>query len=135
MNTILQATFRQGKEKVVYTRKAFQYDKGVYLRISGIPLPETYQVHFSNDEHKGVSGAIMASGSDVRIPDAYFQTGEYIYCWIYFAEDFGKNGSSAYTVIIPVDKRPASLDISRASGEIVATLDDEDEHMLVFEYR
>jgi hypothetical protein len=134
MTSILPATFKPGKGNVVYTKKAFQYDKGVYLRVSGIALPEHYQVHFSNSEHDGVSAAVMASGSDIKIPDSYFLTGQYIYCWLYMAEDFGKDGSSAYTIIVPVEKRPAALDVSRETGEIVATLD-EDSHTLIFDYR
>ena len=132
MNSILQASFHPGKSNIVYTRKAHQYDRGVIIRVSGIALPEQYQVHFSNSERGGVSTSILFSGSDIRIPDAYMQTGQYVYVWLYFAETFDKDGSSEYQIIVPVEPRPAVLNVdSSGYGDIVATLD-EDDHTLIF---
>lgn len=132
MNSILQASFHPGKSNVVYTRKAYQYDKGVIIRVSGIALPEQYQVHFSNSECGGVSTSLLFSGSDIRIPDAYMQTGQYVYVWLYFAEAFDKDGSSEYQIIVPVEPRPAVLNVDSSSySDIVATLDEND-HTLIF---
>lgn len=131
---IVYATFKEGSGNVIYTKKQYQHDRGVKLRISGIPLPEKYQVHFSNDEHRGVATALWVSGSDISIPDAYFETGDYIYIWLYMAADGKKlTGSSEYTVIIPIEKRPAILQVNDSSGGLVisAYLDEED-HTLVF---
>ena len=134
MENILYATFKEGKSDVVYTKKTYQHNRGVKLRISGVALPEKYQVHFSNDESKGVTAALWVSGSDIPIPDAYFESGDYIHVWIYFTED-GKNasGMSMYRVIIPIEKRPAILIVSGTSGGMVvdAELDNED-HTLIF---
>lgn len=134
MENIINAVFKEGQSNVVYTKRSSQYDRGVKLRVSGIALPERYQVHFSNDEEHGVTAAIWVSGSDIPIPDAFFENGEYIYVWIYFTE--GTNhavGSSAYRVIIPVEKRPAILTVNNSSGGTVvgAQLDNET-HTLIF---
>ena len=128
MTTILKAVFHGEDEEVVYTRKAYQHDREVILRVSGIALPEEYQAHFSNDEHEGVGIAKSVSGSDILIPNAFFQTGKYVYVWLYFGE-----GISTLMVVIPVEPRPAYVDSSDMSGDIIATLgEDEEEHTLIF---
>lgn len=134
MENIISAVFREGQSNVVYTKRSCQYNKGVKLRISGIALPERYQVHFANDESRGVSTAMWVSGSDVPIPDAYFENGEYIYVWIYFSENTSNTaGASMYRVIIPIEKRPAIMEVSESSGDTVigAVLDNET-HTLIF---
>ena len=133
MGSIVYATFQEGKGNVVYTKKRYQHDRGVKLRISGVALPENYQVHFANDETMGVSAAIWVGGSDIPIPDAYFETGQYIHVWIYFIEDEkSRIGSSGYKVIIPVEKRPAIMEVTGDGGTVISAYLDEDEHMLVF---
>lgn len=138
MSNIVNAVFKEGQNGAVYTKKVYQYDRGVVLRISGVALPENYQVHFSNHSEGGVSGGKIVSGSDVRIPDAYFQTGDYVYIWLYFLNGEDKSGTSVHQVIIPVIQRPAALDttdISGSGGEIVADLGDGDEeHTLIFHW-
>ena len=93
-------------------------------------------MHFSNDETQGVAAALWVSGSDIKIPDAYFETGDYIHVWICFAEDVKEGGTvtSEYTVIIPIEKRPAILRVDSNSGGLVinARLDEED-HTLIFD--
>ena len=54
--------------------------------------------------------------------------------WIYFAED-GKTlkGASEYHVIIPVEKRPAILQVSSDGGGLVINAElDQDDHTLIF---
>lgn len=135
MDNIIYATFKEGKSDVVYTKKTYQYNRGVKLRISGVALPEKYQVHFSNSEDQGVATALWVSGSDISIPDAYFDTGDYIHIWIAFA-DTGENTYSVrsiYKVIIPVEKRPAILRVESGGGLVVnAHMSDTEDHMLVF---
>lgn len=134
MENILYATFKEGQGDVVYTKTTYQHNRGVKLRISGVALPEKYQVHFSNDENFGVATALWVSGSDVSIPDAYFETGNYVHVWIAFAED-GKyaNVQSMYKVVIPVEKRPAILQVDGSGGLVInAHMSDTEDHMLVF---
>lgn len=106
MSNIVTATFRDDKCTTVYTRKVSQFDKGLILRISGVALPETYQVHFSNDPESGVSIAVNTSGSDVTIPEAFLMTGKYVYAWIYTTEGI-LSGTSDRMIVIPVVPRPA----------------------------
>lgn len=134
MDNIIYATFKEGQSDVVYTKKTYQYNRGVKLRISGVALPEKYQVHFSNSEDQGVATALWVSGSDVSIPDAYFDTGNYVHVWIAFAED-GKyaNVRSMYKVIIPVEKRPAILQVDGTGGLVInAHMSETEDHTLVF---
>ena len=130
---IIYATFKEGKSDVVYTKTSYQHNRGVKLRISGIALPEKYQVHFANSEDSGVAASLWVSGSDVSIPDAYFDSGEYIHIWIAFAKD-GKyaNVQSMYKVIIPIEKRPAILQVEGGGGLVINAYLDEEEHTLVF---
>lgn len=131
---VINAVFKEG-DRLVYTKRIHQHDKGVILRISGIALPETYKAQFANDPHDGIGAAKTVSGSDILIPDVYLRTGKYIYVWVYFMRDPASGaGQTEYQIIIPVEPRPEVLDIAGSSGDIVATLDEED-HALVFEYR
>ena len=133
MSKIINATFHEGQCGTLYTKKAYQYDRGVVLRISGIALPEQYEVHFSDKEENGVSAGITVSGSDVPIPDAYFMTGEYIYAWI-FIPDNSRGGSSEYHIVIPITPRPTVVEVVSIGSEVVAHLgDDEEEHTLIFD--
>ncbi len=133
VSRILHAVFGKNSCDTVYTQSAAQYDRGVVLRISGLALPENYEVHFSDRETGGVSAALSASGSDITIPDAYLDTGDYIYAWIYLdnTDTDNNHGYSGYRVIIPVQKRPAILDMASVKKELQADLDDEN-HVLFF---
>lgn len=132
MSKIINATFHEGQCGTLYTKRAYQYDRGVVLRISGIALPEEYEVHFSDREDGGISTSLKVSGSDVPIPNAYFRTGEYVYIWI-FITDGKYSGSSEYHAVIPVTPRPTNIPID-ASTDVVAHLgDDEEEHTLIFD--
>lgn len=134
MENVIYATLREESSDVVYTKRSHQYNRGVKLCVSGVALPEKYQVHFSNNESKGVTAALWVSGNDIPIPDAYFETGDYIHIWIYFVQE-GKSspGMSMYRVIIPIEKRPAILDVIDSSGGTVINANlDEETHTLVF---
>ena len=135
MDNIVNATFKPESGNVVYTKKQYQYNRNTKLRISGIALPEKYQVHFSNGEEQGVAAALWVSGSDISIPDAFFETGDYIHVWICFAEDDKDGGAckSEYKVVIPIERRPAILRVDSNSGGLVinARLDNDD-HTLIF---
>ena len=134
MSSYIYAYFQDTDKTTIYTKTAYQYDRGVKLRLSGIPLPEKYQIHFSNSETEGVATARWVSGSELSIPDAYFETGDYIHVWIYTAQDGTyMTGSSDYHVIIPIEKRPAILRVNDTSGGLVINADlDESDHSLIF---
>lgn len=131
--SIIFAEFFEGSNNVVYTKRSWQYNRGVKLYINGIALPERYQVHFSNSETGGVSVALWVTGNIVDIPDAFFESGEYIHAWVCFAETDGTSSVTNYHIIIPIEKRPSVLRMGANSGELVVNAElDEDNHTLIF---
>lgn len=139
MGNIVSAVFRDGRGNTVYTKDLFQHDHGLILRISGIPLPESYQVHFSNDEKDGISISKTVSGSDVAIPDVFLETGKYVYAWIYLtesSESVEQAGNSEYRIVMPVVQRPAIFHATGGGepGQLAADLDEES-HALYFRWR
>lgn len=89
----------------IKTDPVFQYDYGLVLEISGVVLPEEYEVHFGN---QGGSKAKTATGTlnGVTIPDEYLRSGEDIHAWVYLhtGED---DGETVYHIHIPVIRRQA----------------------------
>lgn len=127
----IEAVFNTGTTKT-YTKTAMQYDKGQILKFIGIKLPETFEVHFSNNKDNGLASTVVGTENYVAIPDAYFETGEYVYAWVYDEHDvtFAKTdykveneilteeqidpvtytkGTTLYEVVIPVIRRPVKI--------------------------
>lgn len=103
MDNIITAVF--GASREVKTNPVWRIDKGMQLRITGLDLPDYYQVHFANTPVQGEAKPVLASSNIVDIPDEYFQTGNDIYAWVYLTPADGV----AYTVrmvTIPVKARP-----------------------------
>lgn len=101
------ATFREGQTKA-YTKSMHQFDKGQWLGFEGIEFPTNTEVHFSNEDHGGISFAVKTRDSIAKIPDVYFATGKYIYAWLYATEKSkATNGSISYhTDDDPTDPAP-----------------------------
>lgn len=130
---VINADFSNGDDQVVYTKKVFQHDRGIYIHVTGLELPEKYQAHFSDDPHSGVSITKVIVGQDILIPDAYLRTGKYVYIWLYTAADETSPdnfGVSTHQIIVPVEPRPDSL--SPFGSSVVVSLD-EDNHALIFD--
>lgn len=126
------ADLSSGKPSV-YTASAHQYDTGQKLIITGVELPETYEVHISNAKTAGMASSYMGNPDGVLIPDAFFLSGEYIYIWIYMtaeehvssgSQDDGNNegtseiedvtintGKTLYEIIVPIIKRAGKLPV------------------------
>jgi len=81
----------------------YQYDYGQILKITGIQLPGTYEVQFSN-EINGVSTTAIGDADGVIIPDAYLQGGNYVYAWLYLHTG-ADDGETEYMITIPVIRR------------------------------
>lgn len=77
-----QITIHLGLGKTGKTGGLFQYDRGQRLIIDGIRLPETYEVHWSNDAYTK-SKTTLGDRSGVDIPDEYLETGREIHLWVY----------------------------------------------------
>lgn len=124
------ASFKEGENKV-YTKAAYQYDKGQMLVITGIALPETFEIHFSNDKEYGIASSYVGSMDGVMIPNAYFLSGDYIYAWVHSVtkipdEDPKKEVTvrqTVYEIVIPIIRRPSQLPTAKpadgTSGYVV----------------
>lgn len=104
MSNIVNAIFDGSRRKAI-TCPLFQYDYGQILKISGIELPASYQVQFSNTEDAGVSKTMLGDADGVQIPDEYLLTGDYIYAFVYLHET-EDDGETEYVIEIPVIRRP-----------------------------
>lgn len=106
MTNIIAASF--GGATVCRTSPAYQYDYGQLLTFPDLELPTAFECHFSNTE-RGTSVTQIGADNSVTIPDAMFQTGAYIYAWVFLhtGED---DGETEYMVVIPVLKRAQPTD-------------------------
>ena len=91
------------------TETVFQYDYGQILKIEGIELPQSYEVHFSNDRYGGETTTQIGGADGVSIPDAYLQSGQMVYAFI-FLHAGADDGDTEYVLTIPVAKRPEITD-------------------------
>ena len=86
----------------------FQYDYGQKLLFAGVTLPESYEVHFSNQEH-GSSKTMLGDATGVDIPDEYLTSGDPVHVWVYL-HDGADDGETEYHGIIGVAKRAKPTD-------------------------
>lgn len=128
---MVDVVFSEGSRKA-YTRTLTQYDKGQILKFVGIHLPETFEVHFSNEKDGGMASVVIGTDNFAAIPDAYLATGEYVYAWVHDEHDvtYAKTdysieneilteeqkdpvtytkGATLYEVVIPVVRRPMKI--------------------------
>ena len=91
------ASFKHDQTKV-YTKSAHQFDKGQKLIVTGIALPETFEVHISNQREGGMAYSVIGSAEGVYIPDAMFMSGEYVYAWLYATAENEEGSSKGYDV-------------------------------------
>ncbi len=98
-----------GGSKVVRTAAAWQWDYGQILRFEGLDLPNSFQVHFSNQNEVGTAKEQIGTNNEVEIPYEYLKTGQTIYAWI-FLHAGPNDGETVYAIIIPVNKRPQPTD-------------------------
>ena len=88
----------------------FQYDYGQKLIITGIDLPDAYEVHFSNQE-RGGSKTVIGDSTGVDIPDEYLLSGENVYVWL-FLHNGESDGETEYFGIIHVQRRARPTDVT-----------------------
>lgn len=101
MTNIIEAAFSGGT--ISRTKQAYQYDYGQILKFTGLELPQAYEVHFANSE-KGNSVTQIGDSDGVAIPDSMFQSGAFIYAWV-FLHTGNSDGETEYKVTIPIIKR------------------------------
>lgn len=105
---IIEAPFNQRDRRCV-VGPLWQYDYGQILKITGIELPENYEVHFSNSPH-GFSKPVVGNSEGARIPAEYLKSGANVFAWLYVhqGED---DGSTEYQVEIQVRRRAQPSDV------------------------
>lgn len=102
------AVFGAGRSTA--TKSLYQYDYGQVLQITGLTLPDVYEVHFGNDSEGGTTKTSLGGPDGVVIPDEYLTSGADIWAFVYLhtGED---DGETEYVVHIPVRKRPEPSDV------------------------
>lgn len=98
---IVTAVFTDGNYKTE-TRPLWQYDYGQILKIEGFELPQSYEVHFSN-ELDGTSTTVIGNENGVAIPDACLAKGK-TYAWLYLHTG-DDDGETVRQINIPVRGR------------------------------
>lgn len=105
------ANFKNDSHPIVYG--ASQWNYGEVLRIQGLNLPKSVEIHFSLEETAGQAipriGTTKDGVTDVVIPDSMLENeeavGSYdIYAFIYLTDD--TSGQTEYKICMPVKARP-----------------------------
>ena len=101
MGNIITANLAHGRK--MKTDEVYQWDNGQILRFTGITMPASYRVDFSNST-RGNSKSVLNDGDSVTIPDEYFSPGQMIYAWVVFTSGTDAH-ETEYQVTIPVSPR------------------------------
>lgn len=90
------------------TNALWQYDYGQVLQISGVELPETFEVHLCN---RGNNATITQIGQNyqVSIPDEFLANPTWIDAYIFLHSGLN-DGETVYSISIPVSARPMPTD-------------------------
>lgn len=105
---VITAAF--GGMREVTTARLWQWDYGQILQITGLDLPQAFEVHFSNSRKSGETVTQIGADNQVTIPDMFLTSGADIYCFI-FLHDGLTDGETEYVIKIPVRERPEPSDI------------------------
>ena len=102
------AIFNKDNSNWTTAESVWQWDYGQMLRIQGLDLPQTVEVHFSKTEESGDSvtriGVTKDGVTDVRIPDSALEVPGNIYAFVYQRVD--NAGETEYEIMIPLKARP-----------------------------
>lgn len=105
--------FPPGEKYAVNYTTLDQYDYGQILRIQGLKLPKTVEVHFSTQETGGTSitrvGVTKDGVTDVLIPDSVLENGDItqnysIFAFVYVTD--ATSGKTEYRARLEVKARP-----------------------------
>ena len=118
------AAFKNGETKV-YTKSAHQFDKGQKLLVTGIALPDSYEIHMSNQKDSGMAYSCIGKIDGVTIPDALFVSGEYIYVWLY-ATSVEHEDTDAYGYSLGPDESLTEVPIEGKTIEEITYITEED---------
>ena len=105
MDNVLTVNLNVGNV-IVSENSLWQYDYGQIIVFEGVSLPETFEVHFGNEQDVGSAKQALGSDNRVTVPDMYLTSGKNLYAWI-FLHTSTDDGETEYRITIPVRKRPA----------------------------
>lgn len=116
-NKITVARFKPGETTTsAYGLKQWNY--GQILRIEGLSLPPSVEVHFSLQERNGEAPRVLGTTEDgvttVPIPNTMLENPSaycdsyYIYAWIYLTDE--ESGQTKYTIKMRVGTRSKPAD-------------------------
>ena len=108
MNTSKVIRAVVGGGRYTTTAPIMKEDHGIYLKIEGLELPETYEIDFSNSRKEGTSVTMIGNADGVLIPTQFIKTGKDVFAFLYHVgADYGK---TVYTFCIPNHVRPDRTD-------------------------
>lgn len=103
---VLTVPFRNREQ--IKPCSVYQYDYGRLLRISGVDVPDYYEVHFGRSRN-GYAKSTIGTSEGVLIPNEFLQTSGTLYAWFYF-HDAETDGETIYTVKLDVEARGELID-------------------------
>lgn len=101
------------------TPAVWQYAYGLELRISGVTLPETFELQMCNDGDSQTKTAVGQNGV-VQIYPEYLETGKDIFCYL-FLHDAETDGRTVRKIVIPIKKRekPSDLEPTPVEQDVI----------------
>lgn len=106
MSNIVTAAFLNSR--IAKTRSLWKFDNGMILHVSGIELPEYFEIHFANTGD-GTTTLVLGHNNEAEIPNDYLATGKEVNAYIYLHTG-DADGYTLYHAIIPVKPRPKPND-------------------------
>ena len=80
----------------------YQWDYGQKIQITGVDIPDSYEVHFATGLY-GDSIAVTGDSTGVMIPDELLEKGKDILAWVFVKTE--TTGLTKYSFTINVKKR------------------------------
>lgn len=93
-----------GGGRTTVTASRYMEDYGQVLKITGVELPDVYQVDFANSPTDGNSVTMVGNADGVLIPRQFFDTGQDVYAFLYITR--ADAGRTMATIRIPNKRRP-----------------------------
>lgn len=105
---MLIANFSRRGEEIEINEELWQWDYGQKIQITGLDLPEIFEVHFSwkdLETAKVVTGSTINGTSTVDIPNAALQQKRIVTAYIYISDS--EEGETINTIYMLVNSRKA----------------------------
>lgn len=101
------------------TPAVWQYAYGLELRITGVTLPETFELQMCNEGDSETKTAVGQNGV-VLIYDEYLETGKDIFCYLFLHDD-ETDGRTVRKITIPIKRRepPSDIDPTPVEQDVI----------------